>query len=59
MEDSRKSREHGMSLLLHRRKIATDAAKSGDPRRTAKGCGGYLDHPFLNNDTQQENNQAL
>jgi hypothetical protein len=59
MEDSRKSREHGMSLLLHRRKIATDAAKSGDPSRTANGCGGYLDHPFLNNDTQQENNQAL
>ncbi len=38
MEDSSKSRQHGMSLLLHRRKITADAAKSGDPRRTAKGA---------------------
>jgi hypothetical protein len=22
-------------------------------------CSGYLDHPFLKNDTQQEKNQAL
>src|SRR5437870_8500157 len=31
MEDSRQSRQHGMALLLHRRKIPADAAKSGDP----------------------------
>jgi hypothetical protein len=24
-----------------------------------EGCGGYLNHPFLKNDTRQENNQAL
>src|SRR5260370_4106253 len=36
MEDSCKSREHGVSLLLHRRKITADATKSGDPSRTAK-----------------------
>src|SRR5260370_23926286 len=44
MEDSRKSREHGMSLLVHRRKITTDAAKSGDPSRTAKGARNLLLH---------------
>jgi hypothetical protein len=42
MEDSRKSREHGMSLLVHRRKITADAAKSGDPRRTPKGARNLL-----------------
>src|SRR5258708_22900829 len=42
MEDSRKSRKHGVSLLLHRRKIAADAAKSGDPSRTAKGARNLL-----------------
>src|SRR5260370_13444600 len=42
MEDSRQSRKHGVSLLLHRRKIAADAAKSGDPSRTAKGARNLL-----------------
>src|SRR6266849_5167243 len=42
MEDSRESRQHGMSLLLHRRKITADAAKSGDPSGTAKGAGNLL-----------------
>src|SRR6266704_5236661 len=44
MEDSCKSREHGMSLLVHRRKITADAAKSGDPSRTAKGPRNLLLH---------------
>src|SRR4249919_725950 len=44
MEDSSKSREHGMSLFLHRRKITADAAKSGGPRRTAKGARNLLLH---------------
>ncbi len=44
MEDSRKSREHGVSLLLHRRKITADATKSGDPSRTAKGARNLLLH---------------
>src|SRR5919108_2356753 len=44
MEDSRKSREHGMALLLHRRQITADAAKSGDPSRTAKGARNLLLH---------------
>src|SRR5713226_4138810 len=44
MEDSSKSREHGVSLLLHRRKITADAAKSGDPSRTAKGARNLLLH---------------
>src|SRR6266699_2133725 len=42
MKDSSKSREHGMSLLLHCRKITPDAAKSGDPSRTAKGARNLL-----------------
>src|SRR5205807_1524389 len=42
MEDSSKSREHGMSLLVHSRKITTDAAKSGDPSRTPKGARNLL-----------------
>jgi len=42
MEDSSQSREHGMSLLLHRRKITADAAKSGDPGRTPKGARNLL-----------------
>src|SRR6266851_2375798 len=42
MEDSSKSRQHGMPLLLHRRKITADAAKSGDPSRTAKGARNLL-----------------
>src|SRR5579863_2729540 len=42
MEDSSQSREHGVSLLLHRRKITADAAKSGDPGRTAKGASNLL-----------------
>jgi hypothetical protein len=24
-----------------------------------RGCAGYLDHPFLKNETKQENGQAL
>ena len=44
MEDSSQSREHGMSLLVHRRKITADAAKSGDPSRTAKGARNLLLH---------------
>ena len=42
MEDSSQSSQHGTSLLLHRRKITADAAKSGDP----SGCAGYLDYLF-------------
>src|SRR5712691_7312477 len=42
MEDSGQSREHGVSLLLHRRKIAADAAKNRDPSGTAKGAGNLL-----------------
>src|SRR5450759_1340926 len=42
MEDSSKSREHGVSLLLHRRKITADAAKSGDPGSTPKGARNLL-----------------
>src|SRR2546422_9148514 len=44
MEDSSKSREHGVSLFLHRRKIPADAAKSGGPSRTAKGARNLLLH---------------
>src|SRR5229473_3426203 len=44
MEDSRQSREHGMSLLVHRRKITADTAKSGDASRTAKGARNLLLH---------------
>src|SRR6266487_350176 len=44
MEDSRQSREHGVSLLLHRGKITTDVAKSAGPRRTAKGPRNLLLH---------------
>src|SRR5258708_1312872 len=44
MEDSSKSREHEMALLLHRREITADAAKSGDPGHTAKGARNLLLH---------------
>src|SRR5260370_15110832 len=44
MEDSSKSKQHGVSLLVHRRKITANAAKSGDPRRTAKGARDLLLH---------------
>ena len=44
MEDSRKSRQHGVSLLLHRRKITADTAKSGDSSGTAKGAQNLLLH---------------
>src|SRR5256714_15327466 len=44
MEDSRQSREHGVSLLVHRRKITADAAKSGDPSHTTKGARNLLLH---------------
>src|SRR5216684_1177605 len=42
MKDSSKSREHGVSLLVHRRKITADAAKSSGPRRTPKGARNLL-----------------
>src|SRR5712692_5016363 len=42
MEDSSQSRQHRMSLLLHRRKITADAAKSSNPSRTAKGASNLL-----------------
>src|SRR5438270_12083931 len=42
MEDSSQSREHGMSLLVHRRKITANATKSGDPSRAAKGARNLL-----------------
>src|SRR5205809_4317483 len=42
MEDSSQSREHGVSLLVQSRKITLDAAKSGDPSRTAKGARNLL-----------------
>src|SRR5205823_14963972 len=44
MENSRQSREHGVSLLVHGGKITADAAKSGDPSRTAKGARNLLLH---------------
>src|SRR5260370_33892830 len=44
MEDSSQSSQHGTSLLLHRRKITADAAKSGDPSGTAKGGRNLLLH---------------
>src|SRR6266853_746168 len=42
MEDSSQSRQHRMSLLLHRRKITADAAKSSGSSRTAKGASNLL-----------------
>ncbi len=42
MEDSSQSREHGMPLLVHSRKITANAAKSGDSSRTAKGARNLL-----------------
>ena len=44
MEDSRQSRQHRVSLLLHRRQITADATKSADPRRRAKGASNLLLH---------------
>src|SRR5437588_3964396 len=44
MEDSSKSRQHGMSLLLHSRQITADATKSGDPCSTAKSARNLLLH---------------
>src|SRR5712692_1384751 len=44
MEDSSQSRQHGVSLLVHRRKITADVAKSGDPSSTAKGARNLLLH---------------
>jgi hypothetical protein len=44
MEDSSKSKQHGVSLLVHRRKITANAAKSGDPSRTPKGTRNLLLH---------------
>jgi hypothetical protein len=42
MEDSEQSREHGIFLLLHRRKRTADMAKSGAPGHTAKGARNVL-----------------
>src|SRR5437764_13470714 len=42
MEDSSESKEHGMSWLVHRRKITANATKSGDPSRAAKGARNLL-----------------
>src|SRR5260370_506878 len=42
MEDSSQSSQQGTSLLLHRREITADAAKSGDPSGTAKGASNLL-----------------
>src|SRR5437868_4841423 len=44
MENSRQSRQHGVSLLVHRRQITADAAKSRDPSRTPKGARNLLLH---------------
>src|SRR5258708_32940263 len=44
MEDSSQSSQHGTSLLLHRRKITADAAKSAVPSGTAKGGRDLLLH---------------
>src|SRR5258707_4051515 len=44
MEDSSKSGQHGLPLLVHRRKITADAAKSSDPCSTAKGARNLLLH---------------
>src|SRR5450755_3168181 len=44
MEDRRQSREHGMPLLVHRREITADMAKSGSPSCTAKGARNLLLH---------------
>src|SRR5260370_37700469 len=44
MEDSSKSGQHGVPLLVHRRKITADAAKSSDPCSTAKGARNLLLH---------------
>src|SRR6266446_33084 len=44
MENSGKSREHGISLLVHGRKITADVAKSSDPSRTPKGARNLLLH---------------
>jgi len=42
MKDSSKSRQHGMSLLVHGRKITADATKGGDSCLTAKGASNLL-----------------
>src|SRR5258708_11320673 len=42
MEDSSQSSQQGTSLVLHRREITADAAKSGDPSGTAKGARNLL-----------------
>src|SRR5450755_504166 len=42
MKDSSKRGQHGMTLLLHGRKITADMAKSGGPNRTAKGARNLL-----------------
>ncbi len=47
------------TAVLTRRNIRWLKGQFPLPDSPFLGCGGYLDHPFLNNDTQQENNQAL
>src|SRR6266496_4022168 len=42
MKDSGKSREHGLTLLVHGRKITADATKGSNPRLTAKGASNLL-----------------
>src|SRR5260370_29730684 len=42
MEDSSKSSQQGTSLLVHRREITADAAKSGNPSGTTKGASNLL-----------------
>src|SRR6266568_1852313 len=41
MEDSRQSRQHGMPLLLHGRRVAADAAKGCGTSRTATGATAF------------------
>src|SRR5919199_1651411 len=44
MEDSRKSSQHGVALLVHGGKITTDATKGGGTSGTAKGARDLLLH---------------
>lgn len=44
MKHSTESSQHGMSLLLHGREIAADAAKGRGASRTAKGARNLLLH---------------
>ena len=44
MDDSSQSSQHWKSLLLHRRKITLNAAKSSCSGRTSKDARNYLQH---------------